>query len=300
VGSLIYGHMRKAMMCNTIVLANFVVFLLCIFANGEVYPSDAIVRDTGFRGTQLLDGDHPYTLLTHLFIHAGVMHLIMNMLFLMLMGMPFEQKIGTRSFLILYFGSGLGAALFSGMFDVLLDGTTDLARPDVYGIGASGAIFGIMAAFAYRYPREEIPMLLFIIFLPNVQVYIVAIAYGLIETLYVMSGVTDGVGHMAHMGGLIAGVLISQLIMQVELVESNRSLNYPVLEKMAVTGELRRILGHLRESESDESRDVFGIWLDEWARKVSCPECAAHLRMKRHRMVCDGCGFTGDIWIKGK
>jgi len=258
------------------------------------------VRDTGFRGTQLLDGDHPYTLLTHLFIHAGVMHLIMNMLFLMLMGMPFEQKIGTRSFLILYFGSGLGAALFSGMFDVLLDGTTDLARPDVYGIGASGAIFGIMAAFAYRYPREEIPMLLFIIFLPNVQVYIVAIAYGLIETLYVMSGVTDGVGHMAHMGGLIAGVLISQLIMQVELVESNRSLNYPVLEKMAVTGELRRILGHLRESESDESRDVFGIWLDEWARKVSCPECAAHLRMKRHRMVCDGCGFTGDIWIKGK
>ena len=186
------------MICNTIVLANFMVFMIYIFANGDIYPSSALVQDTGFRGNHLVTGDRPYTLITHLYIHGSIMHILMNMLFLMLMGMPFEQKIGAKKFFMIYFGSGLGAALFTGMFDVLLDGSVGFANPRIYGIGASGAIFGVMAAFAYRYPRDKIPMILFIMFLPEVQVYLAAMAYGLIETLYVFAGISDGTGHMAH------------------------------------------------------------------------------------------------------
>jgi len=300
VGSLVYGRMRNAMMCNTIVLANFMIFLLYVFAGGSIYLSTALVEDTGFRGSQLVTGERPYTLLTHLYIHNGVLHILMNMLFLMLMGMPFEQKIGAKKFLFIYFGSGLGAALFSGVFDLALDGRIAFANPETYGVGASGAIFGIMFAFAYRYPREKIPMILFIIFLPSVQVFTAALAYGLIETGYVLSGVADGTGHTAHVGGLITGVLLAHLTMTAELSVRSRKLNRSLLEELAATEELRRIAGHLKDSESEELRDVFRTWLEEWLKKASCPRCGSSLRLGGRRLKCSSCDFSGEFWVSQK
>ncbi len=300
VGSLVYGYFQKAMMCNTIVLANFAIFMIYIFMDGAIDPSRALVEDAGFKGSQLVSGDRPYSILTHLYIHGSILHLLMNMLFLMLMGMPFEQKIGPRKFLIIYFGSGIGAALFSGFFYLAMEGRVAFANPDIPGIGASGAIFGVMAAFAYRYPRDKIPMILFIIFLPEVQVYMAVMAYGLIETLYVFAGSVDGIGHMAHVGGLVTGVLLAQLIMKAELLERSRHLNHPLLEQIANTRELRAILVRLKESESDESQDVFLVWLEEWLKKAACPECAAPIEVSGRRMRCRECAFTGDLWLVKK
>ena len=96
------------------------------------------------------------TLFSSMFIHSGPLHLLMNMLILILMGLPFEERVGTRAFVKIYLISGVLGSLLTGLSAIHL-GTNEA---DSYHIGASGAVFGIMGAFAYLYPRDEIPMLL--------------------------------------------------------------------------------------------------------------------------------------------
>jgi membrane associated rhomboid family serine protease len=137
-----------------------------------------------------------WQLFTYMFFHGGIFHLLFNMLVLWMFGTPIEGDWGTRRFLKFYFMCGIAA----GVCDVTLHWI--LGEWGTVTIGASGAIYGLMAAFAVLYP--EAPVLMFFLF-PMKAKHMVLIFAG-IEFLVTL-GPSNGVSSIAHLGGLAFGYL---------------------------------------------------------------------------------------------
>jgi membrane associated rhomboid family serine protease len=138
----------------------------------------------------------PWTIFTYMFLHAGMMHLIFNMIGLFFFGPRLEARLGARGFLGLYFLSGLGGAAFSFAFS--------------YGspvVGASAAVYGIVIGFAMYWPREPI----YIYGVLPVQARWLATAVVLISLYSGISGSGGGTAHFAHLGGLAVGAAFLRL-----------------------------------------------------------------------------------------
>ncbi len=140
----------------------------------------------------------PWTMVTYMFVHGGWLHILFNMLALFWFGPRVEERLGGRSFLVLYFLSGIGGALLS------------FAIPSARMIpivGASGAIMGVAVAFARYWPRERF------------YLYgVVPVEAWLLILLYVgwdLSGAFGiggaGIAHFAHLGGAAAGYVYLML-----------------------------------------------------------------------------------------
>jgi membrane associated rhomboid family serine protease len=131
---------------------------------------------------------------TYLFLHGGFFHLLFNMYGLWLFGRDLERTWGTRSFLFFYFFTGVGA----GIINVLMT----LGSP-IPTIGASGAIFGVLVAFAMMFPNR---VLLIFPFMFPIRARTLAIIYGVIELWNVVSAHPgSGVATFAHLGGMLFG-----------------------------------------------------------------------------------------------
>ena len=130
----------------------------------------------------------PWTLVTYMFLHGGWMHLLFNMLALYFMGPRVEQRLGSTRFLSLYLVSGISGALLSFVF----------ARYS-FIVGASGAIYGVMLAFARFWPRDQ-----FLIWgIVPVEARWLVVGYTVISLLQLGSGVA----HFAHLGGFVGAFL---------------------------------------------------------------------------------------------
>ncbi len=161
----------------------------------------------------------PYQLVTHMFMHGGLFHLLFNMLALWMFGSMIERIWGPKRFLIFYLVCGLGAALAqlgSYTYDFWKIGHSTLSA-DLYDqyqtalrlnctVGASGAIMGVLAAFGYLFPNTK----LFIMPIP----FPVKAKWAImgIIALDVFGGVSstpnDNIAHFAHVGGALIGFLI--------------------------------------------------------------------------------------------
>jgi rhomboid-like protein len=173
------------------------------------------------------DAFKPWQLLTHMFAHGGFTHFLFNVIALISFGGIIEYKLGTRRFLTLYFISGLGAVLLHyisvgievyQLTDTFFPNLNGKAENIVFGIqqgtkqvsygpmlGASGAIYGIMAAFAFFYPNEEM-VFLFIPY-PIKAKYLVPIILA-IDLIFGFTNLeNDPFAHFAHLGGALAGFL---------------------------------------------------------------------------------------------
>ena len=154
--------------------------------------------------------------LTHMFMHGGWWHIFFNMYTLVMFGMVVERALGTKKFLILYFVTGFGAvALHTGVEwlqyhqaiasadPVLQQEVIDLYRTPM--VGASGAIYGVLVAFAMLYPEARMTLIF-----PPVTLdakWMVAIFIG-IELFTGITGAQMGVAHFAHLGGALFGFLL--------------------------------------------------------------------------------------------
>ncbi len=135
----------------------------------------------------------PWSAVTYMFLHGGLMHIGFNMLALYFFGPGVESRLGGRRFLVLYFLSGIGGAVLSAAFPY---------SRYVPILGASGAVFGVMLAFAWFWPRQ---MILFW-FIPLEARWMVL----LMTAMSLFGGATgsrDGVAHFAHLGGFLGGYL---------------------------------------------------------------------------------------------
>lgn len=134
----------------------------------------------------------PWTPVTYMFLHGGLMHLLFNMLGLYFFGSRVEERLGARPFLILYFLSGLSGALLSSLF-----------APAAPIIGASAGVFGVMLAFAYFWPHAIIHIY-GIIPVPARVLVIITTALTLWNGL---AGGRSGIAHFAHLGGYVGAYL---------------------------------------------------------------------------------------------
>jgi membrane associated rhomboid family serine protease len=164
-----------------LLIANVAVFLLTSYEPGignllALWPSLILYR--------------PWGIVTYMFVHGGLWHLVFNMVGLFFFGPRLEAQLGGKYFLRLYFLSGLGGAAFSFLF-----------APHAGVVGASGAVFGVLLGFAYFWPRERIYIWGV---LPIESRWLV----GILAAMALFSGVTgsnSGVAHFAHLGGFVAG-----------------------------------------------------------------------------------------------
>ena len=167
---------------------NLAVFLVC-YLGGE-----AIQRPVNaFLGLSAA-GAIKYFLITqvftYMFVHFGIMHVLFNMLGLWFFGVPLEQTWGTRRFVKFYLYCGLAAGVCVLVVNIL---TGDWATPT---IGASGAIFGVLVAFAILFPDA----ILLMFFLFPMKATFAVIIYVAIELLVTLSSLHTGVSTVAHLG----------------------------------------------------------------------------------------------------
>jgi len=132
----------------------------------------------------------PWTLVTYMFLHGGMWHILFNMLGLYFFGPRLEEELGERDFLLLYFISGLAGALFSFL------------TPHAAIIGASGAVYGVLMGFAFFWPKERI-LIWGVVPLEARWLVIIMTALSLSGGF----GGGDSVAHFAHLGGFAGGFL---------------------------------------------------------------------------------------------
>jgi membrane associated rhomboid family serine protease len=135
-----------------------------------------------------------WQIVTYMFLHGSVIHILFNMLFLWMMGSELERYWGSRQFLKYYFVTGIGA----GIINVLVQ-----PRSVVPTIGASGAIFGLIIAFALAFPDREL-LLYFVI---RIKAKYFAVLVGVIELLSLVFMPNAPIARFAHLGGLAVGYI---------------------------------------------------------------------------------------------
>lgn len=175
-------------------------------------------------------------LFTYMFMHdtRGIAHILFNMFSLWMFGNLLERVFGSKRYLFYYITCGLGAAFVqelvwqfswqdilassvsgpagasvSEIIDAINQGHAAFTMNEFYNslvtVGASGAVFGILLAFGMIFPN--MPMYIFFIPIP-VKAKWVVIGYGLLELYFGISGNQPGVAHFAHLGGMLAGILL--------------------------------------------------------------------------------------------
>ena len=138
----------------------------------------------------------PWTVLTHMFVHTGVWHLAMNLLWLHWMGRLFVMEFGSRRLLSMYFVAGLAGFLLYAFVLNVFPGM----RQGMFAYGASAAVMGIMAAVATAQPNRTITLVL----LGAVPLKYLAIGWVGLD-YFALSGSDNTGGHLAHLGGAFFG-----------------------------------------------------------------------------------------------
>jgi len=141
-----------------------------------------------------------WQLVSYMFMHGGIGHLLINMLSLWMFGTELERMWGTRFFTKYYFVTGIGAAVITLLWSLSpLPFATEIYYSPM--IGASGAIYGVLLAYALSYPNR--PIYMYLVF-PIPAKYFVMII-GAITFLSSVGSAGSGVAHTAHLGGLAVG-----------------------------------------------------------------------------------------------
>jgi len=175
-------------------VANVVAFVATL-----VVP--AITLAFGLRPADIFGKLHVWQPITYMFLHAGIFHILFNMLALWMFGVELERMWGSRFFVQYYFVCGVGAALTTVLLS-FLPGSFGQQLYYSLTIGASGAVYGVLLAYALYFPSR--PIYMYFVF-PIPAKYFVAII-GAISLLSSMSA-GGGIAHTTHLGGLVAGYL---------------------------------------------------------------------------------------------
>ena len=187
-----------------LVIANIVAFILHRYVLPRVF-GPAIESDLALSVNGLKHG-HVWQLLTFQFMHAGWIHLLLNCWAIFMFGREVEESLGRKSFLTLYFTSGIIGGLFQTLFGVLLGGAFAASV-----VGASAGAFGLVAAFAVLYPERPLMLLLFFIIPINMRAKFLLLFSGIIAVLGILFP-ADNVAHAAHLGGMLTGILFVRYV----------------------------------------------------------------------------------------
>lgn len=177
---------------KNLLIINVLVFIATFFINQDWMNLVALYHPYS-------PNFQPYQIITHFFAHGGIGHIFFNMFGLVLFGSPLESRWGPKRFLIYYIFCALGAAFvqtainhYTGDFNGAM-------------LGASGALYGLLIAFAWKFPNVEL-MLIFLP-IPIKAKFFVPIMIG-IDLLLGFSNFGTGIAHFAHVGGALFGLIL--------------------------------------------------------------------------------------------
>src|SRR3989344_4756679 len=173
-------------------VVSFIVFTALISAG--ILSLDAIA----IKPFNIFEGKYLWTFLTSMFMHAGFVHLLVNMLSMFFVGSLVEKIIGRKRYFWFYILSGLFAALFFVFFALIFP--SDM---NAYAVGASGALFGLIGLLVLLTPNLPV----YVMFIP-IPIKMKYAAPGMLIVLWLISLAGNiGIGNTAHLGGLVAGLL---------------------------------------------------------------------------------------------
>jgi len=175
---------------KNIIIANLVVFLFMTLFQTErffLYYFGLVPQLVWGRG-------FVWQLFTYMFIHGGFGHIFMNMFVLWMFGSEIENTWGKREFYKFYFITGIGSGFITLLFS--LNSTIPV-------VGASGAIYAILVAFAMMYPNR----LIYFYFLIPIKAKYFVLIMGVITFFSSFSQGGSGISHLTHLGGIIIGYL---------------------------------------------------------------------------------------------
>ena len=173
---------KKIVVTNILIIINVLLFILTLFKPNIIYMFA--------NNLNLVKGGEYYRIITSVFIHANIFHLLCNMYTLYIIGSQVEQFLGKKKFIFIYFASALMGSLLSLTFS------------SGFSVGASGAIFGLMGALVY--------------FGYHYRLYLNTVIKSQIIPLIILNlalgFMINGIDNFAHIGGLIGGFLISKAL----------------------------------------------------------------------------------------
>jgi membrane associated rhomboid family serine protease len=173
-----------------LILLNVILFLLQLIRGGSITWNLGLVPYLAWSKLRV------WQFVTYMFLHGGLLHILFNMYALWMFGGELERSWGSRDFLKYYFTCGIGAGIFH---------TLVTPHSLVPTIGASGAVMGVMAAYAMTYPERELQLLLFFILPVRMKAKTLALVIAATSLLLGASGSPDGIAHFAHLGGMAVG-----------------------------------------------------------------------------------------------
>lgn len=267
---------------KNLLILNGVIFLLQqIFSRPDI--GYAIVDIFGVSWPGVLTEYRVWQLGTYMFFHGGFLHILFNLLALWMFGGELEQLWGSRSFLIYYLASGIGA----GVAIVAINYLSGNPSPT---IGASGVVYALLLAYGMTWPNRQV-LLFFVI---PVRIKYLVIGMGLIEflgTVSSLSGTGDGsISHIGHLGGLATGILLmllkfrgtvnhaqpkrltgdnvfKRLLKKLRMRRKQREINDRIRAKRIIDELLEKIARQGMQSLSSEEKKNL-----EWARKHYHPD----------------------------
>jgi len=185
--SLSFGPGRITKAVKYLLLANVGVFFLELLWGAELIYIFGLTP-------ALVKKGFIWQIFTYMFLHGGLFHILFNMFVLWMFGCDIERAWGTKEFLKYYFITGVGA----GFFTFFLSFNSHIPT-----IGASGAIFGILVAFAMMFPDRPV----YLYFLFPIKAKYLVVFFAVIEFFASFRHTSDGIGHFAHLGGMVIGYI---------------------------------------------------------------------------------------------
>jgi len=188
-----FGPNKMGVGVRQLLIANVVVFML-----SQIMGMDILAGWFGLNPHDVIFGFRIWQPFTYLFLHGGFWHIAMNMLMLWMFGSELETIWGRKEFLRFYVVTGAGAGVFSLVpyFIGVLSGYRGTI-PSI--IGASGAIYAILLAYAFSYPDRKVLLYMLV----PIKVKYLMLIMGFIT--FVSVGNSDGISHITHLGGLVVG-----------------------------------------------------------------------------------------------
>jgi membrane associated rhomboid family serine protease len=183
-----------------LIAINVLVFVLLELPQGQ--NLDAFLTRWGTVPAQIVAGNGLITLITSMFLHGGWLHLGSNMLFLWIFGDNVEDAFGHGLYLLFYLVCGIAASFAH----ILVDTSSTIP-----GVGASGAIAGVLAAYIVLFGSRPVRVLMRGV-LTNVPSYVMIGLWFVTQLISGFGGQSDGVAYWAHIGGFIAGLVLTFLL----------------------------------------------------------------------------------------
>ncbi len=194
---------RFPLFTTALILTNLVVFLADLRLS------------LVYRGALSLVGlreGHLWQLITYQFLHGGVLHLLLNCWMIFVFGRPLEEALGKSKLALLYLTSGVAGGALQVFASLLSD-----ARFGGPVVGASAGVFGLIAAFTYLFPEARMTLLLFFVIPVRMtanRLLTVAAVITVVGIMFPNWLLGKHVAHAAHLGGLVAGLIVVRMFLR--------------------------------------------------------------------------------------